>query len=179
MKELEKEAQDWLAKHAVLLGPEELPFEEERLDEAMRTRDGEWPVPCVVPHMGVFADIKDEESFNRIVGEPDNWSIILGRSDLYHAWIVPQAIIIFGKVWFNRKQWGDSMRPGPPPSLFGSNDRRAAREAGTTMPRRQLVVQLSCESYLVLSMLWISIYLEAGEPSREASRNPVDTLSAQ
>jgi len=133
MKEAEKEAQEWLAKHAVLLGPEELPFEEEKFEEAMRARDGEWPVPYAVPHMGIFADIRDEASFNRIVGEPDNWPIILGRSDLYHAWIVPQAIVIFGRAWFNHKQWDNSMRPGPPPSLFGSDDRRAARKAGTTM----------------------------------------------
>jgi hypothetical protein len=133
MRELEKEAQEWLAKHAVLLGPEELPFEEEKLDEAIHARDGEWPVPCAVTHMGIFADIKDETSFNRIVGDPNNWSIILARSDLYHAWIVPQAIVIFGRTWFNHKQWGNSIRPGPPPSLFGSDDRRAARKAGTTM----------------------------------------------
>lgn len=133
MKELGKEAQEWLAKHAVLLGPEELPFEEEKLEEAMRARDGSWPVPCAVPHMGVFADIMDEDSFNSIVGDPANWPILLERTDLYHAWVVPQAIVIFGRKWFNSKQWGESMRPGPPPSLFDSDDRRAARKAGTSM----------------------------------------------
>lgn len=133
MKDSEREAQEWLAKHAVLLGPEELPFEEEKFEEAMKARDGEWPVPCAVPHMGVFGEIEDETSFNRIVGDPANWPIILGRSDLYHAWIVPQAITIFGRTWFNHKQWGGLMRPGPPPSLFENDDRRAARKAGTTM----------------------------------------------
>lgn len=133
MKDLEKEAQEWLAKHAVLLGPEELLFEEEKCEKVLCTKDGQWPVPYMVPHMGVFAEIKDTESFNRIVGNPQNWSIILGRTDLYHAWIVPQAIIIFGQAWFNNKQWGNSMRRGPPPSLFDSDDRRVARAAGLSM----------------------------------------------
>jgi hypothetical protein len=133
MKELENDAQEWLARHAVLLGPEELPFEEERLEEALRARDGEWPVPCRVEHMGVFAEIEDAASFNRIVGDPRSWPIVLGRPDLYHAWIVPQAINIFGRTWFNQKQGGNWMRPGPQLPLFDDEARQSAHKAGKTM----------------------------------------------
>jgi hypothetical protein len=161
MKDLEKEAQEWLAKHAVLLGPEELLFEEEKCEKVLRTKDGQWPVPYMVPHMGIFIEIKDAESFNRIVGDPQNWSIILGRTDLYHAWIVPQAIVIFGQTWFNHKQWGSHMRPGPPPSLFDSDDRRAARKAGTSMANtsvgRSVILRIVSKTEHALDM-----YLSGG-----------------
>ena len=129
-KEVELEAQAWLAEHAVLLGPEELPFEEERLAEALVLRDGFWPSPRMVEHMGSFAEIADEESFNRIVGEPPNWQIILDRSDLYHSWILPQAAVIFGRTWFERVQWKSSIRRGVPFSLFSADERRVAKETG-------------------------------------------------
>ena len=133
MRTLDKAANEWLAEHAVLLGPEELPFEEERLAEAFVLRDGRWPVPRKVEHMGVFADIVDNESFNRVVGEPLNWPVILDRSDLYHSWIVPQAAVIFGQAWFNRVQWKGSIRHGVPFSLFGGDERRMAKETGVSL----------------------------------------------
>lgn len=132
-REAEKEAKEWLEKHAVLLGPEELPFEEEKLVEALVLRDGRWPVPRPVQHMGIFAEILDDESFNRVVGEPENWRVILDRSDLYHSWIVPQAAVIFGQTWFNRAQWKSSIRRGVPFSLFSSDERQAAKETGVSL----------------------------------------------
>jgi hypothetical protein len=129
-KEAELEAQAWLAEHAVLLGPEELPFEEERLAEALVLRDGCWPSPRPVEHIGQFAEIVDEESFNRIIGDPCNWQVILDRSDLYHSWVLPQAAIIFGRAWFERVQWKNSIRRGVPFALFAADERRMAKENG-------------------------------------------------
>lgn len=132
-KEAELEAKAWLAEHAVLLGPEELPFEEERLAEALVLRDGCWPSPRPVEHMGVLAEAVDEESFNRVVGDPANWRIILDRSDLYHSWVLPQAAVIFGRAWFERVQWKNSIRRGVPFALFDADERRKAKEAGTPL----------------------------------------------
>jgi hypothetical protein len=129
---LDQTAQAWLAEHAVLLGPEELPFEEE-IAEALVLRDGRWPTPRAVEHMGPFADIADEESFNRVVGDSDNWRTILDRSDLRHSWILPQAVAIFGRVWFERAQWRSSIRRGVPFALFTPEERRAAKDTGVPL----------------------------------------------
>jgi len=168
-KEAELEAKAWLAEHAVLLGPEELPFEEEKLAEAFVLRDGSWPLPRQVEHMGQFAEIVDEGSFNRVVGEPSNWQIILDRPDLYHYWILPKAAVIFGRTWFERVQWKNSIRRGVPFALFSTDERRVAKESGIqlaeTTAGRSIV-------YKIVSRIEhaMDVYLAGGGRSKSDDR---------
>lgn len=64
--------------------------------------DGNWPEPKEVENMGEFSNIRDFYSFNKIIGNPDNWSLILERRDLFESWILPSAILYVGKSWYKK-----------------------------------------------------------------------------
>lgn len=133
MKNLDEEAARWLEKHAHELEPEELPSEEEKMAAAQSFFSGRWPLPRPVPRMGVFAGIEDEASFNRIVGDPGTWGRILRRKDLHHNWIRPQAVLIFGKAWFDRVKMKSSIQRLIPFPLFSEHQRQASRLTGIAL----------------------------------------------
>lgn len=119
--QLDEYAKEWLAKHA-----HEIPSEE--LIEENTENVGEWPVPQKVANLGVFADITSQKDFNRIISDVALWSEIKERSDLYEKWIIPNAIILFGKNWFDRVKWKNSIHRGIAFPLFSEEDKSYATE---------------------------------------------------
>ena len=133
MSDRNEQAKKWLEEHAAELEQEELPSEKEKMEADLSLNTGRWPEPKSVPNMGVFTDIKDEETFNKIVGNIDSWPTILHRTVLYRNWILPQAILIFGKRWFDRCKWRSSIQRGVQFPLFSEMDRLHAKEAGLNL----------------------------------------------
>jgi uncharacterized C2H2 Zn-finger protein len=135
----------WLEEHVTDLEPEELPFENDKIYNTNLTVC--WPKPCEVSNMGVFSEIVDSASFNRIVGNLDNWPTILHRSTLYREWILPHAVLLFGKSWFDKYKWRISIRLGNPLPLFLTEERIHARETGIPLENsfsgRMRVAQIS------------------------------------
>ena len=87
--------------------------------------NGDWPNPKKVKNMGVFAEIKDIQSFNKIIGNPDNWEVILKRKDLFNDWILPCATIYVGKTWFNKVKNLNQISNGVPFPLIYENQEKA------------------------------------------------------
>lgn len=125
MKETDEQVREWLAKHAGEIGPEELVSEEAK----QKLFDGSWPSPQEINNLGVFASIKDATSFNNVVSDPNNWSEILNRPDLFEKWILPHAVLHFGKLWFDRVKWRNSVSKGVPFPLFTEEERQHNIEA--------------------------------------------------
>lgn len=118
---LDKQAKEWMAKHAHELPPEELC---EEIEENL----GEWPVPKRVESLGIFANITSQDSFNKIISDVKLWPYIKERSDLYEKWIIPHAIVLFGKSWFDRVKWKNSIHRGISFPLFSEEDKKYATE---------------------------------------------------
>jgi len=155
----DEQIKDWLAKHAADLEPEELLFEEEkaRAIEQTSPNNGSWPVPQKVLNMKVFDKIDSVDEFNRIIGDPDNWETILSNTDLYNNWILPNAVLLFGKTWFDRVKWRSSIHRSVLFPLFTTQDKRDAKIVGgienTTFGKSRIVkvskkVGSSLEVYL-------------------------------
>jgi len=119
MKETDEQVREWLAQHADQIGPEELVSEEAK----QKLFDGSWPVPQEIQDLGVFADIKDAASFNNIVGNPINWHTILNTTELFEKWILPHAVLHFGKLWFDRVKRRNSISRGISFPLFTEEER--------------------------------------------------------
>jgi len=119
--QLDNYAKEWLIKYAHELPPEELSKECER-EESI----GEWPTPEPVVNPGIFSEITSQKDFNRIIGDPQNWNQIHSRRDLYEKWIIPHAIILFGKNWFDRVKWKKSVHRGISFPLFSDEDKNFA-----------------------------------------------------
>ena len=135
MKE-DSQIKKWLAEHADQLSPEELISEAEK----QRLFDGSWPEPQEIEDLGVFANIKDGDSFNDIVSNPENWSIILNRSNLFEKWILPHAVLYFGKLWFDRVKRQNSISRGVPFPLFSEDEKQ--RNIETTPQGRAKIAKI-------------------------------------
>lgn len=120
MKDTDEQVRKWFAEHADQLEPEELVSEEAK----QMLFDGSWPAPREVRDLGVFSNIKDASSFDNVVSNPDNWATILSRSDLFESWILPHAALCFGKLWFDRVKWRNSISKGVPFPLFTEEERQ-------------------------------------------------------
>lgn len=119
----------WLDRHAHELEPEEILFEEEKAAIAAACAGGRWPSPVPVSSMTPFDQICDEASFNRIVGDPGLWERLLARKDLYECWVRPQAVLLFGKKWFDGVKWKPTIWHSVPLPLFSDDEKAAARAA--------------------------------------------------
>jgi hypothetical protein len=128
----DEQIKDWLDKHAADLDPEELPFEEDRMKVTAQivTNDGCWPVLNKPSNIKPFTKINSKEEFNRVVGDPTNWTVALSDSDLYNNWILPNAILLFGKTWFDRVKWRRTMHRSVLFPLFTDQERHDASLAG-------------------------------------------------
>lgn len=117
---LDEKAKQWLAQHSHELPPEEL-----EKDNFMNI--GEWPIPRIVA-TEKFNNISSQKEFNLIVGNPDNWPEIRSNTELYEKWILPQAIILFGKFWFDCVKWKRSIHRGISFPLFSEEDKAVSLE---------------------------------------------------
>jgi len=123
---MDEQARRWLEEYAHELPPEDILSEEEKATRACSS----WPIPKSIPNMGVFSEITSQDKFNDIIGEPKNWPMIHLRQDLYNQWIIPHAVILFGKVWFDRVKWRNSVHKSVPFPLFSEEEKRNANENG-------------------------------------------------
>lgn len=115
MKEMKDEQViKWFSEHFDQIIPEELISEESK----QKLFSGEWPIPEEVDDLGIFVHITTNKNFNRIIGDPRNWPIILARPDLYEKWILPYAVLLFGKTWFDRVKNKKNISRGIPFPLF-------------------------------------------------------------
>jgi len=88
---------------------------------------GLWPVPKKVENIGIYNEVCTDSGFNKIIGDPSNWNDILSRKDLYGRWILPNAILLFGKSWFDKRKWkSGSVCKGTPFALFDNGEKKYA-----------------------------------------------------
>jgi len=124
----DEQIKNWLARHGEKIEPDFV-FEEEKAEAAQRSvvHDGSWPDPKRPGNAGIFSGISfSKNEFNRVVGDPDNWEAILSDDDLYNQWILPNAILLFAKTWFDRIKWKPSIHKSVPFPLFSDNERSTA-----------------------------------------------------
>lgn len=161
MRQLDAEARRWLEAHAHELEPETILFEEEKAAIAAAHMAGRWPVPVSVRAMSPFDQIEDEASFNRVVGDPGLWNRVLQRSDLYEFWVRPQAVLLFGKKWFDCVKWKPTIQRHAPFPLFTDIEKSAAQKAGVrledTEAGRSKIAQITSKVEHALEM-----YLRGG-----------------
>lgn len=93
----------------------------------MKEKDkiGIWPTP---KYVGKFPEINTPENFNKIISNPENWEQILNDLELMESWILPNAILLFGKTWFDRVKWNSSISRGLNVPLFSDSEKADARE---------------------------------------------------
>jgi hypothetical protein len=172
MSDRQERAKRWLEEHAAELEQEELPSEQEKMEAELSLDSGRWPEPRSVPSMGVFARIEDEDSFNRVIGDTANWPVLRHRSVLYRNWVLPHAILIFGKRWFDRCKWRSSIQRGVPFPLFDEAERQQARENGLSLDEtpagRVRIARISSRVEHALSMYLEGGGLAANDSSAEA-----------
>lgn len=80
-----------------------------------------WPSPIKILNLDIFENINSIKTFNSVIGNPDNWDKI--NEEIYEKWIVPNAIILFGKKWFNKVKYRNSIQNGVPFSLFTKEEK--------------------------------------------------------
>lgn len=119
MEETNDQVKKWLTEHADQLEPEEIIPEAEK----QKLLNGSWPQPSEVENLGVFAGIKNPDGFNEIIGNPDNWPVIRSRPNLFEKWVLPHAVLHFGKLWFDRVKRQASISRGVPFPLFSEEER--------------------------------------------------------
>lgn len=121
MNSKDKEVIEWMENHAHELTPEELPTEEEKIFSVQEL----WPKakPTALKR---YSNIITPRQFNNIIGNPKNWMEILQDKKLFNEWVAPQAILMFGKVWFDRVKWKPNIGKGIPFGLFTEEERQYA-----------------------------------------------------
>lgn len=170
MTVFDKAARQWLQEHAADLEPEKLLSEDEKRAACRAFADGRWPVPADAVAAPPFDQIDDEESFNRVIGDPACWQTALSDT-LYRGWVLPQAILIFGKRWFDRYKWRPSIQRGLRFPLFSEQERAEGREGGTlledTPAGRMRIARIAARVDHALSM-----YLEGGGRTVDGAKQP-------
>jgi hypothetical protein len=150
---LDDKAKEWLATHQHELEPEEILSEEEKqkrvFEEVNFEKElmtGYWPVPVVVQGSGEFENIGTHEGFVQAVSNPKNWKKMLGSPELYYRWILPNAILLFGKPWFDKAKWRSRVCGGTLFPLFTRNEKNRALENGipleNTPPGRARIAKI-------------------------------------
>lgn len=134
---LDDGAKEWLATHQWKLEPEEVPSEEEKQKRAFKELSfekdlmtGSWPIPTAVCGASEFKDINTQEGFILVASNPKNWKKMLDSSELYYRWILPNAVLLFGKSWFDKVKWRSRIYGGVPFSLFTKDEKDYATKSG-------------------------------------------------
>lgn len=82
-----------------------------------------WPQPEWGEYPEQFKEINSKCLFDNIVLIPENRKIILINNDLYYKWVLPYAVLLFGKTWFDKLKWGSCISRGSPFSLFSQTEK--------------------------------------------------------
>jgi len=130
MKNLDEEARRWLETYADEFDLEELPSESKKAESSSAVM---WPNPEIVPGLGKLREVSSEDGFNRIVGNPSNWSRILGDKAALDRWVSPNAVVIFGKSWFDCMKWKSTIQRSAELPLFSAEEKEAARSSGVPL----------------------------------------------
>lgn len=96
-------------------------------------KDESWVVPIKLKGFEKYDNIGSIDTFNKIISNPNNAREILENENLLKYWIVPNAILLFGKVWFDRVKWKPFISRSIPFPLFTANDRAKAVELGISL----------------------------------------------
>ena len=127
---LTTEAIEWLRQHSNDLPPEELPTEEEKFLAARIVRvfqkHSDWGKPTFVGPEKLL-EIDTQEGFNRIISDPNNWKECLEPS-VFSSWVLPNALILFSKFWFDSTKWKSSVKNGVPFPMFSDEDKSYANK---------------------------------------------------
>lgn len=91
-----------------------------------------WPNPSSLG-METAYNIDSEIRFNEVVGNPHNWKRILEDRALYESWILPKAILLFSKPWFDRKKWKNKIQNSLPFPMFTNEQKEEARKLGVSI----------------------------------------------
>jgi len=153
---MNEEARKWLAEHSDVLQPEEIIFEQEKL----KLFKSGWPVLSVPPN-NLFREISSSrEKFNKIVGDPNNWDIIREDDYLFKNWVLPNAILLFGKYWYDRVKLKSQIRRGAPFSLFTTEEKTLATKRGVSLSLTNSG-RAKIEKIKVKVLHALKVYLEA------------------
>jgi hypothetical protein len=81
-----------------------------------------WPQIKEIPNLGIFKNIDSIESFNKIIGNPKNHKVIIENKSLYNDWVLPKAINLCTKKWFDSIKNRKTMGHGIPFPLFSEEE---------------------------------------------------------
>jgi hypothetical protein len=123
---------NWLNKHKKELPPEEIIPETIKIKKYMDWiySDGSWPTPKYSDDFYKYEEISEMSKFNELIENPENWEEILTNVKLYNNWVLPNAILLFSKPWFNRVKWKDSIKMGIPFPLFSRSEKKFSLDNG-------------------------------------------------
>lgn len=125
MLKLNEQAQKWLKANSHKLPPEEIQFESfETLRSVHLYETYVWPTPVKIDNLGLFNNIDSAKEFNKVVGNPENWKFI--TTDIYNYWILPNAILLFGKTWFDNMKWKNTIYKNVDFPLFDAEEKSLA-----------------------------------------------------
>lgn len=116
----ELNAEKWLEEHA-----NEIPSED-IIDEIKN--NGFWPTPEKVKNLGIFSTIDNPDKFNEVLGNPQNWNVLRLRKDMYYKWVLPLAINLFGKKWFDCVKYRSQGSFGTSFAIFNEYEIKDAKE---------------------------------------------------
>lgn len=89
-----------------------------------------WPVPNKLGIQKTYESIGSKDAFNKIIGDPQNWKEIRDDKALFDSWILPNAVLLFGKRWFDDVKWKNGKTKGLPFSIISSEQRKEAKVLG-------------------------------------------------
>jgi len=133
--------------------------------------NGVWITPRFSKDFIEFAQIDSSDGFNRIISNPSNWSKILDNKNLLDNWIVPNAVILFGKSWFDRVKWKKYMCSGIPFSLFTYEERKHILNSGEKFEQTPFGRSVIAKIIMKVSYA-MRIYLEGKWYSGKNIKNP-------
>lgn len=92
-----------------------------------------WPRPEKLGIPKIYERIESVETFNKVVGNPENWRKILNDEISLNSWILPNAILLFGKRWFDEIKWKTGKTKGLCFPVISDETREEAKKLGVSI----------------------------------------------
>jgi hypothetical protein len=92
-----------------------------------------WPTPNKLAIQKIYSEIDSIDDFNRVIGNPQNWKEILDNKVLFDSWVLPNAILLFGKRWFDEVKWKNGKTKGLPFPIINMEQRKEAKKLGISI----------------------------------------------